>query len=389
MVKFGVMIPRTRHISRILDLLEQFPVVALIGARQVGKSTLARELCMNGSNTSTFFDLEDPKDLNRLMEPRFVLDGLEGLVVLDEIQHQPDLFPLLRVLADRPGIPARFLILGSASPDLLRQSSDSLAGRIAYYKLSGFSLSEIASEHWRQLWQQGGFPLSFLANSERTSKRWRTEFIRTHLERDLPCLGIRLPATTMRRFWSMLAHYHGQVWNGAELARAFGVSEKTVRHYLDILTSTFMVRRLSPWHGNLAKRQVKSPKIYLADPGILHSLLDIGSYDQLLRHPKVGASWEGFALTEVVSALDADSENCFFWALHSGAELDLLIVQGDSRLGFEFKFTDSPRTTRSMHSALDNLKLKKLFVVHAGEEAYPLSDQIDALPLVEVRKRLA
>jgi hypothetical protein len=364
-------------------------VVGLIGARQVGKTTLARELHESWREGSTFFDLEDPRDLARLAEPMLVLEGLRGLVVLDEIHHRPELFPILRVLADRSDVPARFLVLGSAAPQLLRQNSESLAGRIAYHELGGLNLAEVDPSQVAQLWQRGRFPRAFLAASDGSSSRWRHEFIRTYLERDLASLGIGLPAATMRRFWSMLAHYHGQVWNGAELARAFGVSEKTVRNYLDVLCSTFMARRLQPWHANLAKRQVKSPKVYLTDSGVLHSLLGLDDADQLLGHPKVGASWEGFAIEEVVAAVGARPEECYFWALHSGAELDLLVVRGTIRLGFELKFTDSPSVNPSMRSALTHLALDGIDVIHAGRDLFPLADKIRAVPLWAVRKELA
>lgn len=386
------MIDRPEHTRRVSRLLEEFPVVGLIGARQVGKTTLARRLAellveLRISEGAEFaelsvFDLENPRDLGRLEEdPLFVLEGLEGLVVIDEIQLRPELFPTLRVLADRPGIPARFLILGSASPDLLRQSSESLAGRIAYHELGGLTLAEVGADDLNRLWSQGGFPRSFLAESAEASSRWRHAFVRTFLERDLPALGIRLPPTTLRRFWSMLAHYHGELWNGSELARAFGVSQKTVQSYLDILTSTFMARRLEPWHENLAKRQVKSPKVYLTDTGLLHTLLGLETREDLLGHPKVGASWEGFAIGEIVAHLGARPEECYFWRLHTGAELDLLVRRGNRRRGFEIKRTSAPKVTRSMRSAVENLNLEDLVVVHAGEDSYPLARGIRAVSL--------
>lgn len=378
------MIPRPAHLKRLGQLLDQFPVVGLIGARQVGKTTLAMAFASGFEGEVTRFDLENPRDLHRLDDPLFALEGLRGLVVLDEIQLRPELFPVLRVLADREGRPARFLVLGSASPNLLRQTSESLAGRIAYHELGGLDLKEVGTEHAEPLWLRGGLPLSYLASSESASSLWRRQFIRTYLERDLSELGIRLPATTMRRFWTMLAHYHGEIWNGAELARAFGISEKTVRSYLDTLCSTFMAKRLEPWHENVAKRQVKSPKIYLADSGILHTLLDLESREDLLGHPKVGASWEGFAIGEVVACLDARPEDCFFWKLHSGAELDLLVRRGNRRRGFELKLTTSPRVTPSIHSALENLGLEELVVIHAGAESYPLAPRIRAVALARL-----
>jgi len=380
------MIERPRHLVRLLSLLGQFPVVGLIGARQVGKTTLAMAVADRFEGEVTRFDLESPRDLYRLEDPLFALENLRGLVILDEIQLRPELFPVLRVLADREGRPARFLVLGSASPLLLRQSSESLAGRIAYHELGGLNLEEVGMDQVEALWLRGGFPLSYLAASEPTSGRWRRQFIRTYLERDLSELGIQLPSATMRRFWAMLAHYHGELWNGSELARAFGVSHKTVRGYLDTLCSTFMAKRLEPWYENLAKRQVKAPKIYLTDSGILHTLLGLEKREDLLGHPKVGASWEGFAIGEVVAHLGARPEECFFWKLHSGAELDLLIHRGSSRLGFEIKLTSSPRTTPSMISALENLDLEEVVVVHAGTESYPLAPRIRAVALARLRE---
>jgi hypothetical protein len=323
--------------------------------------------------------LEDIDDLARLDEPKLALSKLSGLVIIDEIQLRPDLFPLLRVLVDRPDKPARFLILGSASPHLLKQSSESLAGRIVYYELPGFSMAEVGDSE--TLWRRGGFPLSFLASSEQRSVNWRRDFIRTFLERDIPQLGIRISPVTLQRFWRMLAHYHGQLWNGNELGRAFGVSHTTVRNYLDVLSGALVVRQLQPWHENLAKRQVKAPKIYLADSGLLHSLLGIGTQEDLEGHPKVGASWEGFVIQELIQRLDAQPEECFFWATHSGAELDLLLVRGREKLGFEVKRTTAPRLTPSMRSAIESLKLDRLVVIHAGEHTFPLGDRIDAFPL--------
>ena len=380
------MIERTGHLERLRGLLSQFPVVGLIGARQVGKTTLARALAAGFPGEVTHFDLENPRHLARLEDPLFALEGLRGLVILDEIQLRPEIFSVLRVLADREDLPARFLVLGSASPELLRQGSESLAGRIAFHELEGLTLGEVGEDRSSALWLRGGFPLSFLAASEPASTLWRQQFIRTYLERDLSELGIQLPPATMRRFWAMLAHYHGEIWNGSELARAFGVSQKTVVGYLDILASTFMAKRLEPWHENLSKRQVKAPKIYLADSGILHTLLGLETRDDLLGHPKVGASWEGFAIGEIVAHLGARPEECFFWKLHSGAELDLLIRRGNVRRGFEIKLTSSPRVTPSMRSALEDLDLQELVVLHAGAESYPLAPRIRAVALGRLRE---
>ena len=373
--------------ARVRDLLDDFPVVGLLGARQVGKTTLARGLA--GAGPVTLFDLEDPRHVARLTDPMLALEPLTGLVILNEIQRRPDLFPALRVLADRRPGPARFLVLGSASPDLLRQSSESLAGRVAYHTLEGLAVEEVGAEHHKRLWLRGGFPRSFLASSDSASHRWRAEFVRTWLERDLPQLGITIGSDTLRRFWTMLAHYHGQTWNGSELARAFGVSDKTVRHYLDILVATFMVRRLAPWHTNLSKRQVKAPKVYLADTGLLHSLLGLVDEADLLGHPKVGASFEGFAITQVARQLGARPDECFFWGLHSGAELDLLVVRGRHRRAFEIKHTDSPSVTPSMRAALEQLELDHLDVIHAGDQTFPLTDKVRAVALRRVSKDVA
>ncbi len=361
-------------------------MVALLGARQVGKTTLARQIATGAPHH--WFDLEDPDDRARLQEPKLALGGLKGLVVLDEVQLAPELFGLLRVLSDRPGTPARFLILGSAGPELLRQGSQSLAGRIAFHHLEGFDLDEVGGEEVENRWVRGGFPRSFLARDDTESLRWRNDFIATFLERDLPRLGITIGAPTMRRFWTMLAHWHGQTWNGAALARNFGVSDKTVRGYLDILESTFVARQLQPWHENLGKRQVKSPKIYLRDSGLLHALLGIPSETGLQAHPKVGASWEGFVLGQVVRRLGARPEECFFWATHGGSELDLLVVRGSTRRGFEFKRTTAPRRTRSMTTALADLKLDSLDALHAGEHTFPIGERMRAVAVGDLLEQI-
>ncbi len=364
--------------------MERHPVVAILGTRQVGKTTLARRFLAHHPGPATVLDLEDPEDLGRLENPMLALRPLRGIVVIDEVQRRPDLFPILRVLADRPDLPARFLVLGSAGPDLLKQSSESLAGRIAYCELEGFTLDEVGEESLDRLWLRGGLPKSFLAGSDADSFEWRRNFVQTFLERDLVQLGIRIPSPTLRRFWTMIAHYHGQIWNGAELARAFGVGGTTVSRYLDVLTGALVVRQLLPWYENLQKRQVRSPKVYIADSGLLHGLLGLGTKDDLESHPKVGASWEGFGLAEIMARLGARQEEGFFWATHGGAELDLLVVRGRRRLGFEFKYTDAPRMTRSMHSALADLGLDRLDVVHAGRHTFPLSENVRALALARV-----
>lgn len=375
------MISRADHVKAIRNLLRQFPVVALTGARQVGKTTLAHQVMAGHRGPTTLFDLERRVDLARLASPELALGPLKGLVVLDEIQHQPELFPTLRVLADRPKRPASFLVLGSASPTLLRQSSESLAGRIGHYELSPLSLWEVGPTVLDRRWLRGGFPRAFLAGTDAESLTWREEFIRTFLERDLPQLGITISAPTLRRYWGMIAHYHGQVWNGAELGRAFGVAHTTVRRYLDLLTSGYMVRQLLPWHANLGKRQVKAPKIYIADTGLLHALLGLETWDSLESHPAVGASWEGFALEAVIGLLRTRPEECYCWATHTGAELDLLVRRGNASLGFEFKRTDSPALTKSMRIALADLRLDHLYVVHPGLATFPLASAVTALAL--------
>ena len=381
-------IPRPRHLSRVVKLLERNPVVAILGARQVGKTTLAQFVSAQWEGDVTHLDLESPRDLARLDDPLLALEELQGLVVLDEIQRRPELFPVLRVLADRPGVPARFLVLGSASPNLIRQGSESLAGRIAFHELGGFCLDEISAADHQHLWLRGRFPRSFLALSDEDSEEWRRDFVRTFLERDLNQLGSTIPSQTLRRFWTMLAHYHGQTWNASELSRAFGVAHTTVRRYLDLLTGAFIVRQLPAWYENLRKRQVKAPKIYLTDSGLLHTMLGIADREGLMGHPKVGASWEGFALDEIVHRLGARPEECFFWATHGGAELDLLVVQGRKRLGFEFKRTSAPHLTRSMHSAIADLSLDSMDVVHPGTETYSLGQGIRALALPKVLEDL-
>lgn len=380
------MILRVHHLELLKRQLANFPVVAVLGARQVGKTTLAHQLEADWDGPKRHFDLEDPGDQARLADPAFVLRELKGLVVLDEIQLRPDIFPLLRVLADRPNAPARFLILGSAAPELLKHTAESLAGRVVFHELDGLALHEIAqgstSLDWLDTrWLRGGFPRALLADNTQLSREWRDAFIRTYLERDLPQLGINLPAVTMRRFWAMLAHYHGQTWNGSELARSLGVSDKTVSRYLDILEGTFMAYRLTPWHANVGKREIKAPKVYVADSGLLHSLLGISDQDALLAHPKCGASWEGFILREVIRRTDAKRGEAFFWGVHAGAELDLLILQDGRRLGFEIKLTKSPQVTASMRSSKKALGLDHLYVMCHGEgEPWPLSEGVTAVP---------
>lgn len=362
------------------------PAVALAGPRQCGKTTLAREIAKQESATA-FFDLEKATDVRRLEFPEQTLGPLKGLVVIDEIQRKPELFETLRVLLDRPDSETRFLLLGSASPFLIKGISESLAGRVGLVDLGGFSLRETGADLWRDLWQRGGFPRSFLAANEAASVTWRNSFIRTFLERDIPQFGIKVPAETLRRFWTMIAHYHGQLWSGSEFARALGSSEPTARGYLDILAGAYMVRILPPWFENMKKRQLKSPKIYVRDSGLLHSLLDVEDRQDLLGHPKLGASWEGFAIEQILSILDTRS--AYFWATHGGAELDLMVTVRGKRYGFEFKHSDAPGTTRSMRTAISDLSLEHLWVVYPGEERYVLDSTITALPIREVTALVA
>ncbi len=371
---------RPRQLAIVRGHLRDFPVVAIVGPRQVGKTTLAARVARESRGVgSTFFDLESPADLARLDDPLGALQDLRGLVVLDEVQRLPEVFPVLRVLADRPRRPARFLVLGIASPDLLRQSSESLAGRIAYHELSGFRLTEVGDGNLGRLWLRGGFPRAYLAASNTRSMKWREEFIRAFLERDLPQLGIRIPSATLRRFWTMLAHYHGQIWNASELARSLDANYKTVQRYLDVLASTFVVRVLRPFHANIKKRQVKAPKVYVVDSGILHSLLGLANHRDLDGHPKVGASWEGFMLDQVCWNLGVPHDQTYFWSTHSGAEIDLLIVRGRKLHGFEFKRSVSPAVTSSMHSALDELGLASMTIIHAGRETFTLRRGVRAV----------
>lgn len=382
------MIKRARHLKSLGSLLKRNPVVAIVGARQVGKTTLARAFTSQRRGATHYFDLENPEDLARLDDPMLALKRLRGLVVIDEVQRVPGLFEILRVLVDRPRPATRFLLLGSASPALLQQSSESLAGRIAYHQLDGFSLDEIGQENGRRLWLRGGFPRSYLARSHVASDEWRRGFVQALLERDLPLLGVTIRSTTLRRFWTMLAHYHGQVWNASEFGRSFGVADTTVRKYLDLFTSALIVRQLLPWHANISKRQVKAPKVYIADSGMLHTLLGLRTSVDLERHPKLGASWEGFVLNEVVRRLGARPEECFFWRTHGGAELDLLVVRGNQRRGFEIKRTSSPRVTKSMRVALEELRLKRLDVVYEGEKTFPLAPRVRAVPLSRILEDL-
>jgi len=371
------MIPRPDVVKRIDAVLKVHPIAALLGPRQCGKTTLAR--LISEREPCTYFDLENPVDLRRLSAPMSTLEELRGLVIMDEIQRKPELFELLRVLVDRPENSARFLILGSASPGLIRGVSESLAGRIGFVDLSGFNLWEIGSEHRSSLWIRGGFPRSFLAEDDATSKTWRENFIRTSLERDIPQLGIMIPAETLRRFWTMISHYHGQVWNAAHFARSLGTSEKTARRYLDILSGAYMVRILPPWYENIRKRQVKAPKIYIRDSGILHTLLQINTMADLQGHPKLGSSWEGFCLEQLTGYMG--TRDIYFWATHAGAELDLLANVAGKRYGFEFKYADAPGSKRSMHIAIEDLGLERLLVIYPGRHEYDIDENIAVIPV--------
>jgi predicted AAA+ superfamily ATPase len=378
------MIQRYREIKILGQLLKRYRVVGIVGARQVGKTTLARSFTDRIDKATSYFDLENPEDLARLADPMIALKDLKGLVVIDEVQRLPELFPVLRVLVDRPRGKYRFLILGSASPGLLRQSSETLAGRIFYHQLSGFTTDEIGPENHTLLWLRGGFPRSYLARTHTESDEWRRGFISTFLERDLPQLGITIRSTTLNRFWRMLAHYHGQIWNSSDFARSFGVADTTVRNYLDLMTSALVIQQLPPWHENISKRQVKAPKIYIADSGLLHSLLNLKNFRDLEGHPKLGASWEGFVIRQIIRQSGARTDECFFWATHAGAELDLLVIRGRQRLGFEIKRTSSPQITPSMRIALRDLKLNRLDVIHAGDATFPLDKKIRAVALTRL-----
>lgn len=374
------MIDRPFYLDRLSIALGRSPITALLGPRQAGKTTLARLFAQ--SREATFFDLESQPDVRRLQNPELVLSGLTGLVVIDEIQAMPELFNVLRVLVDRPQNQARYLILGSASPDLIKNTSQTLAGRVEFVELAPFNLTEVGPMSWQKLWVRGGFPRSFLAESDDDSAAWREGFIRTFLERDIPQLGIRIPTPAMRRFWTMLAHYHGQTWNASELAAAMGLSDKTVRSYLDVLTGAFMVRQLQPWYANIGKRQVRAPKVYLRDSGLLHTLLDLHDWYSLLAHPRVGASWEGFVIEQVLQSVRPSE--AYFWATHSGAELDLLFFRRGKRYGVEAKFSEAPSVTRSMHIACADLGLDHLWVVHPGPHTYPITEKITACAITDL-----
>ena len=374
------MVDRPLYLKQLSRAVKRSPITALIGPRQCGKTTLARMFAKD--RTTVFFDLESQLDLNRLQNPELMLGSLRGLVIIDEIQAMPELFRVLRVLVDRPDGKARFLILGSASPDLVKNASETLAGRVEFVELSGFDLQETGTDRSAALWLRGGFPRAFLAPSDGDSLAWREGFILTFLARDIPQLGISVPPATMRRFWTMLAHYHGQIWNASELGRSLDLSDKTVRSYLDILAGTFMIRQLQPWYENLSKRQVKAPKIYLRDSGLLHALLHLPDLQTLHGYSRMGASWEGFAIEQVLQSVKP--AQAFFWATHTGAEVDLFFLSHGRRYGMECKFSETPKITKSMNQALESLNLAHLWVVYPGEHPYPLSKQISVWPLKDI-----
>lgn len=378
------MINRLWLLLKIKEGLKDRAITALLGPRQCGKTTLARQIAKQ--EKGIYFDLEDPLDLARLQNPQLALNDLKGVVMLDEIQRRPDLLPLLRVLADRRPLRCRFLILGSASPDLMKYSSESLAGRIHFVDMNGFSISEVGKGKQSALWLRGGFPDSFLAKTDVKSWIWREDFIRTFLERDIPQLGIQVPAVALRRFWTMIAHYHAQIWNGSEIAASLGVAHTTTRRYLDLLSGAFIVRQLPPWFENVGKRVVKTPKIYIRDSGLLHSLLNLPDKRSLESHPKYGASWEGFALEQILTL--TGERNAYFWKTHAGAELDLLLFHKGKRLGFEFKCSDAPGMTKSMHMAIQDLKLHRLWVIYPGKTAYSIHKKVQCIGLGDLNKSL-
>ncbi len=379
------LVARSDYLDRLAAATRRAPVTSLLGPRQCGKTTLARQFA--ATRNATFLDLESNQDVRRIANPELVLGALDGLVVVDEIQRMPQLFNVLRVLADRPGARTRFLILGSASPGIVRGVSESLAGRVEFIDMTGFDLSETGADAWRTLWLRGGLPRSYLAPTDDDGHSWRRAFIRTFLERDIPQLGITIPAAALERFWTMLAHWHGQTWNASSLGRSISASDKTVRGYLDLLTGAFMVRQLQPWYENVAKRQVKAPKVYLRDTGLLHALLGIRNDAELFSHPRVGPSWEGFVIEQILSALDP--VQAWFWAAHGGGELDLLVLHRGRRIGFEVKFSEAPRVTAQLRNVTATLGLDHLFVVCPTNSTYPADRNITVLAVTDVARLAA
>lgn len=383
-----MILERDYYLEKLKKLIKHYPVTALIGARQTGKTTLARMIAEEKKKEGEavhYFDLELPTHLKSLDEPQQVLENLTGLIIIDEIQRRPDLFPILRVFSDRRPLPARFLVLGSASGELLRQTTESLAGRIAYVELPGFGITEIDPKDQNKLWIRGGFPESYLAENDELSLFWREQFIQTFLQRDIPSLGIKVEGMKLWRFWQMAAHYHGQIWHNSEIGRSLGINDKTIKSYLDLLTDTFMVRQLLPWHENVGKRVVKASKFFIRDSGIFHMLLNLRSFEELQKNPKLGASWEGFAVEQIIQ-LSNQGKNVYFWSTHGGAEMDLVINFGERRFGFEIKYADAPSKTKSMSVAIEDLSLEKVFVIYPGKERYGLSEKIEVIPLIQVPK---
>lgn len=378
------MITRQSYLDQINTNCDIFPIVALLGPRQCGKTTLAKEYAASYAGPVHLFDLENPQDWQLMQNPQLLLSDLEGLIVIDEVQRVPELFKFLRFLVDQPGKKQRFLILGSASRDLIQQSSESLAGRIGYISINPFSVFEVAD--LKTLHQRGGFPRSYLAKNDAAASLWLENYIQTFLEQDIPQLGINIPAQTLWRFWNTLTHYHGNIYNSSEIGRSLGVSDHTARHYLDILVGTFMVRQLTPWFENIEKRQVKRPKIYIRDSGIFHKLLGVSDFSALFRHPKIGASWEGFALEQIIQLYRARPEECYFWSIHQQGELDLLIFKDGQRHGFEFKYSDAPTLTKSMLMAQETLNLDTLHVIYPGDKTYKLTDDITVCSLANFMK---
>jgi len=374
------MLKRPYYLDRLAKAVRRSKITALLGPRQCGKTTLATEFAKG--RKAHHFDLESGPDISRLQNAELALSPLDGLVVIDEIQAMPELFRTLRVLADRPACKARFLVLGSASPQIIKNVSETLAGRVEFVELAGFDLRETGGTKWQKLWGRGGFPRSYLPASDDDSLAWREGFIKTFLERDIPQLGIGIPAAALRRFWIMLAHYHGRVWNASELARSMGLSDKTVRSYLDILTGAYMIRQLQPWHENISKRQIKYPKIYLRDSGILHSLLGLRDMNGLLAHPRAGASWEGFVIEQALQAIRPSE--AFFWGTHTGNELDLFFIDNGKRYGIEIKMSEAPKVTRSMHIAIETLGLERLWLICPGEHTYKAHERITVMPAKDI-----
>ncbi len=380
-------IQRNLFLDALVKGFRVHPVVALLGPRQCGKTTIANlhaDKIREQDMPVKIFDLEDPNHLRQLENPKLALESLKGLIIIDEIQNKPELFPLLRVLVDKNKGQQQYLILGSASRELIKQSSETLAGRVAFIELTPFNSVELADIH--ALWLKGGYPISYLAESTEDSFNWRKHYITTFLERDIPNLGIQIPAHSLRKFWNLLAHYHGNILNSSELGRALGISHTTIKKYLEILVGTFMIRELKPWHENISKRQVKQSKIYFRDSGIYHYFSGIMNHENLSSTPKIGASWEGFALEETIRLLNVDTEDCYFWATHQGSELDLLITKYGKKIGFEYKYQDAPRMTKSMQMAIASLQLDKLYVIYPGEDPYPLNNIIEVINIDTVRK---